>query len=102
MSSDEAMAVQRHPLVRRHPETGRAGLFGCVGYIIALEGCDDGEALLHELLTWQTATQFTYTHRWEPDCLVMWDNRVVLHRATGGYDGYERLLHRTTIADGPR
>ncbi len=27
----------------------------------------------------------------------MWDNRAVLHRATGGYEGYERLLHRTTI-----
>ena len=37
-------------------------------------------------------------HRWEPDMLVMWDNRSVLHMATGGYDGHERLLHRTTIA----
>jgi taurine dioxygenase len=31
--------------------------------------------------------------------LTMWDNRSVLHRATGGYEGYDRLLHRTTIAD---
>jgi len=30
--------------------------------------------------------------------LVMWDNRSVLHMATGGYDGHERLLHRTTVA----
>jgi taurine dioxygenase len=29
--------------------------------------------------------------------LLMWDNRSVLHMATGGYSGYERLLHRTTI-----
>jgi len=29
--------------------------------------------------------------------LVMWDNRCVLHKATSGYDGHERLLHRTTI-----
>jgi taurine dioxygenase len=29
--------------------------------------------------------------------LVMWDNRCVLHRATGGYEGHDRLLHRTTI-----
>jgi len=34
---------------------------------------------------------------WEPNMLVMWDNRSVLHKATGGYDGYDRLLHRTTI-----
>jgi taurine dioxygenase len=29
---------------------------------------------------------------------VMWDNRSVLHAATGGYAGHHRLLHRTTIA----
>ena len=29
--------------------------------------------------------------------LVIWDNRSVMHRANGGYDGYDRELHRTTI-----
>ncbi len=28
--------------------------------------------------------------------LVVWDNRCILHKATGGYDGHERLLYRTT------
>jgi taurine dioxygenase len=29
----------------------------------------------------------------------MWDNRSLLHAAEGGYDGYARLLHRTTIGE---
>ena len=97
--SEAAMATQLHPIVRAHPETGRSGLFGCIGYIIGIDGLADDEArdLLFELYQWQTRDEFVYRHAWEPDMLVMWDNRSVLHRATGGYDGYDRLLHRTTI-----
>jgi taurine dioxygenase len=97
--SDEAMATQLHPLVRAHPETGRLGLFGCAGYIIGIEGldADDSRQLLTDLIHWQGRDEFVYRHRWEPDMLVMWDNRSVLHRATGGYDGFDRVLHRTTI-----
>ena len=29
--------------------------------------------------------------------LVMWDNRSVVHKATGGYEGYRRELHRITL-----
>jgi len=101
---ESAMATQLHPIVREHPETGRLGLFGCVGYIIGIDGMDDDEAreLLMEMYAWQTRDEFVYTHRWEPDMLVMWDNRSVLHRATGGYDGHDRLLHRTTIGAAER
>jgi len=42
--SREALATQVHPLVRRHPETGEEGLYGCLGYIIGYEGHD---RLLH-------------------------------------------------------
>jgi taurine dioxygenase len=31
--------------------------------------------------------------------LTLWDNRCLLHSATGGYEGYQRLLHRVTIAE---
>jgi taurine dioxygenase len=59
----------------------------------------ESEALLMSLYTHQTQPEFIYTHRWEAGMVVMWDNRSLLHAATGGYDGYDRLLHRTTIAD---
>ncbi|NJC09826.1 alpha-ketoglutarate-dependent taurine dioxygenase [Polymorphobacter fuscus] len=82
------------------PETGRPGLFGCLGYIIGFDDMDDAEAgpLLVELYQWQSQQQFQYRHRWQKDMLVMWDNRSLLHAATGGYAGHARRLHRTTIA----
>ncbi len=97
--SPEAQEEQLHPLIRPHPETGVEGVFGCLGYVIGIDGMSDGDAwiLLSELLAWQTREEFQYRHRWAPQSLVMWDNRTVLHRATGGYEGHDRLLHRTTI-----
>ena len=97
--SDTASATHLHPIIREHPETGRLGLFSCLGYIVGIEGMPDDESrnLLIELYQWQTRDEFVYRHRWKPEMLVMWDNRSVLHCATGGYDGHDRLLHRTTI-----
>lgn len=97
---ETARETQLHPLVREHPETGRPGLFSCMGYIIGFEGMaqEDALPLLQELYVWQSRDEFVYRHKWEPDMLIMWDNRSVLHCATGGYEGHDRLLHRTTIA----
>lgn len=97
--SDEAYATQTHPLIQPHPETGADTIYSTFGYIIGIEGMDEAESnlLLGELYAWQTRDEFRYDHRWSADMLVMWDNRCVLHRATAGFDGHERLLHRTTI-----
>lgn len=102
--SKTAEAVQHHPLIRHHDETGREGLFSCFGYIIGIDGMDDAEAipLLLELYQWQSREAFQYRHKWQADMLLMWDNRSLLHAATGGYDGHHRLLHRTTIAAAAR
>ena len=100
LPSKDAEKTQRHPLIRKHPETQREGLFSCFGYIIGIEDMDDAEALplMMELYQWQTREAFHYRHRWQANMLIMWDNRSVLHAATGGYAGHHRLLHRTTIA----
>ncbi len=101
--SDDAYATQLHPMIRTHPETGAETLYSVLGYIIGFDGMDDDDArdLLFDLYAWQIRDEFQYRHRWEPNMLVMWDNRCVLHRATGGYDGHDRLLHRTTIGYNP-
>ena len=100
---ESANRTQTPPLVRPHPETGEEALYSTLGYIIGIEGMDQSEALalLSDLSQWQTRDEFVYRHRWEPDMLVMWDNRAVLHKATGGYEGHRRELHRTTIAATP-
>ena len=97
--SDDAYRTQTHPLIRPHRESGVEAVYSTLGYIVGIEGMESGPAieLLMELHQWQTRDEFVYTHTWEPDMLVMWDNRCVLHKATGGFDGHERLLHRTTI-----
>ena len=98
--SDDAYQTQTHPLIRTHPETGNRAIYGCIGYIIGIEGMDEPSArqLLSDVYSWQTREEFQYQHEWSEDMLVMWDNRSVLHMANGGYDGHDRLLHRTTIA----
>ena len=99
--SEEAYETQTHPFIRQHPETGEEVLYGTLGYIIGVQGLsqEQGHQLLVDLHTWQTQPQFQYAQKWSPNMLLMWDNRSVLHSASGGYQGFDRLLHRTTIAD---
>ena len=99
--SEKARAKREHPFVRTHHETGKKALFSSPAYIQAFAGYEkqESDALLIEFYGHQSAENLVYAHKWEKNMLVMWDNRSVLHAATGGYDGHDRLLHRTTIAD---
>ena len=99
--SDAALATQIQPIARVHPETGRTALFVSIGYTIGIDGMSDVEAtpILLSLFAHQSNPEFVYRHRWSPNMLVMWDNRCVIHAATGGYQGHQRLLHRITVAE---
>ena len=99
--SEKAREKREHPFVRVHPETGKKALFSSAAYIQGFAGLakEESDALLIEFYGHQVDQRFVYSHPWQKDMLVMWDNRSLLHAATGGYDGYDRLLHRTTIAD---
>jgi taurine dioxygenase len=99
--SEKARETCPHPLVRTHHETGTKALFSSAAYIQSFQGMslEASQALAMELYAHQTQEKFQYRHKWEKDMLVIWDNRSLLHCATGGFDGYDRLLHRVTIAD---
>jgi taurine dioxygenase len=94
------MEIQLHPLVLTHPETGRRALFVSPGYTIDIDGLphDEAQALLWQLYAHIGRDEFVYRHRWSPGMVTMWDNRAVVHAATGGYEGHRRLLRRITIA----
>jgi len=100
LPSKEAKATFSHPMVKIHPETNKECLFINPVYTINVEGFSDDESqqLLWELYEHMIQDQFVYEHVWNEDMLIMWDNRTVMHQATGGYDGYDRLLHRITLA----
>ena len=100
LPSKEAKATFSHPMVKIHPETNKECLFINPVYTINVEGFseDASQQLLWELYEHMIQDRFVYEHVWTDDMLIMWDNRTVMHQATGGYDGYDRLLHRITLA----
>jgi taurine dioxygenase len=93
-----------HPLIRRHPVTGRKCLY--IGtHASHVDGMhrEAGEVLLAELQDFATQDCFVYRHVWREGDLVMWDNRCLLHKATESYDmdKHLRLLHRTVVSGRP-
>ena len=100
LPSKEAKATFSHPMIKIHPETKKECLFINPVYTINIEGFseDESQELLWELYEHMTQDKFVYEHVWSEDMLIMWDNRTVMHQASGGYDGYDRLLHRITLA----
>lgn len=97
---DSANAEQRHPLVCRHPETGRWVLFFNRAYVRDIDGMDhsEAEALMAFLHQHTTEARFTYRHRWQLGDVVIWDNRSTQHLALNDYAGFRRELNRTTVA----
>ena len=98
--SPKAKEFILHPLVRTHPETRKKSLFINQVYSIAIEGMNekDSNELLTFLFLHMDQDKYIYKHKWQENMLVMWDNRSVNHCAQGGYQGYQRLLHRTTLS----
>ena len=94
-----AMPPVWQPMVRRHPVTGRKSLYISPIYNDAIEDMaqDEGRELIHELTKIAADPRFVYTHRWETDDVLMWDNRCTMHQVTPFDPRERRVMHRTTI-----
>jgi taurine dioxygenase len=88
-----------HPLVYRHPETGRAALFLGRRRNAYIDGLDlaESEALLDRLWDEVDRSGAIWTHAWRPGDLVIWDNRCTMHRRDAFDAEARRILHRTQV-----
>lgn len=95
----DAVKPVAQPVVRIHPETGRKGLFVSEHFTTRVLELPDDEsrALLAQLFAHSTQPEFVYRHRWQPGDMMFWDNRSLMHLATGTPDALRRRLYRTTI-----
>ena len=86
-----------HPILRRVPSTGAEALFlgrRTNGYVMGLE-LAESEALLDELWSHATKPEFSYRHSWTVGQVVVWDNRMLLHKRHPMDPQDVRLMWRT-------
>jgi len=90
------------PLVPRHPESGRKGLYLNTAHMERIEGLgeEEGFALIGELFRHATQPKYEYRHKWRDGDLVLWDNRSVMHQANGDYSE-RRYLYRLMVKGVP-
>ncbi|MEU9097733.1 TauD/TfdA family dioxygenase [Streptomyces sp. NPDC048361] len=88
-----------HPVVRVHPLTGERGLFigGFAQRIVGLSVAES-RTVLDLLQTYVVRPENILRHRWSPNQLVLFDNRITQHYAIDNYDGLPRRLNRVTVA----
>ena len=96
----------RHPLVMRHPVTGRRGIFAS-GTACAIDGVPDEEAvaLIRTLRDHVVRPEFCAEYKVMPGDIVLWDNFGTVHTASpidySNEDGKRRLLYRISTKGVP-
>lgn len=99
-SHAESLPPVQQRLVRTNAVTGDKNYY--VGsHARSIDGWDDQDArvLLDDLLDRAMQPEFIYSHRWEVQDLLIWDNRCVLHHGCPfDADQYRRCMHQTRVA----
>jgi len=88
-----------HPVVVRHPGSGRRALYVNSAFTVRFMGWTDDESrpLLQYLYQHAARPEFTYRFQWRAGSLAFWDNRCTWHYALNDYHGHRRLMHRITV-----
>ncbi|MFE3827026.1 TauD/TfdA dioxygenase family protein [Streptomyces sp. NPDC059092] len=96
---DEFPPVE-HPVVRRHPDTGRRMLFVNTSFTTRIVGLERAESdrLLRLLFQQAHVPEFQVRFRWEAGDIAFWDNRATQHYAVSDYAPHRRVAERVAIA----
>ena len=92
-----------HPVVIRHPHTGRRLLYVNSAFTLNFVGRTRAESLplLKRLYDAASAADNTCRVAWEPGSVAIWDNRTTWHLAMNDYQGHAREMHRITLTGEP-
>jgi taurine dioxygenase len=92
---DQGMAPSHHPVVRKHPESGRSVLFVNRNFTDHIDGLSEAESdtLLAMLYRQISEPEFHVRFRWERGSVALWDNRATQHCAIADYSE-RRILNR--------
>jgi taurine dioxygenase len=87
-----------HPLIRTNPDSGRRSIFvNTVRSECILDmPREESNETLDRLYVHIGQEKFQYRHKWQKGDIVVWDNRSILHKANGDYEG-KRFLYRIMI-----
>jgi taurine dioxygenase len=94
-----------HPVVTRHPDTGRKILYINSGFTAKINGLTPSESrsLLELLCHHIDSTLKLYCRvEWEPNTLTFWDNRCTQHHAVWDYYPHSRYGERVSIVGSER
>ena len=99
-----AMGAAVHPVVARHPVTGRPFLYVNRHFTTHVLGMSSGDSqrLLTALFDHINQPDFQVRFRWHPGTVALWDNRVTQHYAVADYLPQYRCMHRVTVVNDRR
>ncbi len=88
-----------HPVVIRHPDSGRPTLYVNGAFTLRFEGWtkEESQPLLDFLYRHASRPEFQTRFQWAEGSIAFWDNRATWHYALNDYQGERRLMHRITL-----
>jgi taurine dioxygenase len=95
----EAFPGVDHPVVVRHPVTGRPGVFVNPGYTRRINDlhADESTTLLALLFDLIAHPDFVCRFRWREGDVAIWDEHATLHRGPNDFAPQRRELRRFTV-----